>query len=155
MDDVQAVAVANGGHRLAEDAPRDVFVYSVGILHYVVVQVASVAQLLDEVEFVLRVYDFVETDDARVSHQFHAADLLVEVSLRDFVEFQFVDDFDGDPETSEDVAGALHHGKVALAQRLLHVVEPCDLRHLSKVVYDESRLSPKIFPTASRFKFYS
>lgn len=130
MDDVQAVAVANSGHSLPENAPTHVFVYAVGVFQDVVVEVSAVSQLLDEVQLVLGVYDLVEADDARMGHQLHAADLLVEVGLRDFVQFQFVDDFDGDPEPREDVAGALHHGEVALAQGLLHVVESRDLGHL-------------------------
>ena len=150
MDDVQTVAVANGGHSLAEDALRHVFIDAVRVFHDVVVQVPSVPEFLYEVELVLGVYYFVEADDARVGDQLHAADLLVQVGLRDFVKFQLVDDLDGHSETREDVAGALHHGKVALPQRLFHVVQPRDLGHLylSSRLFSAKEISCGVKPTA-------
>ena len=113
MNDVQFVAVANGRDGLSKDAPREILLYAVWMLHDVVVQVPSIAKFLNQVELRLRVDDLVEANDARVGDQLHTANLLVEVSSRHFVQFVFVDDFDGHAKAGKDVTRALDDGEMA------------------------------------------
>ena len=64
----------------------------------------------------------------RVLDQLHQLDLLQHLDPRGRVQLHLVDDLDGDLLAGEDVAGQLDDGVVALADRLLQVVEAGDLR---------------------------
>ena len=95
--------------------------------HDVVIHVASVGELQHQVELGGRVDDLVQPDHVRVLHQLHELDLLQHLGPRGRVQTRLVDHLDGHLLAGEDVARQLDHGVVALADRLLQVVQAGDL----------------------------
>ena len=85
--------------------------------HDVVVKISSITQLQDQVQFGLRVDYLVEADHVGVLNQFHAADLLKEMSSRNLVQFRLVYHLDCHFLTGKHVPRQLDDGKVTTTCR--------------------------------------
>lgn len=90
---------------LSEVMPSRLLIQAVLVTHDVIIEVAAITQLQDEIEFRLRIDNLVETDDVRMLDQFHAANFLEEMRSWDFIEFRLVDHFHGHFFASEDMPG--------------------------------------------------
>ncbi len=131
MNYVQFVTVLNGRHRLSEDVSCTILFDAIRMFHYEVVKVATITQLLYEVQFRLCIDDFVQSNDARVCDKLHTSNFLIEVCSRDLVKLVLVNDFDGYSKTREDVLCTLDHGEMARPEGVLHVIQSSYLaRHL-------------------------